>query len=129
MIYRVRETRGASYQTGPEYQVLDAAARAGAKHRSAALYDMIAPKGAQLKATGEYNAGRIVIHEGRLQHWLNGVKVVDCSYGDDAWKTMVAGSKFRRMPEFGIHPSGHIAFQFHGGEVWYRSIRIKVFDK
>ena len=129
MIYRVRETQGATYQTGPEYQVLEAAGRGANKHSSAALYDMIPPKGAELKPAGQFNSGRIVIRKGRLQHWLNGVKVVDCSYGDDAWKAMVAASKFKKMPEFGIHPTGHFAFQDHGGEVWYRSIRVKVFDK
>jgi type 1 glutamine amidotransferase len=128
VIYRVRETQNATYQTGPEYQVLDAAARAGRKHVAGALYDMIAPAGGALRPVGQYNSGRIVLRNGRLQHWLNGTKVLECSYGDEAWKQLVAGSKFRKMPEFGTHATGHIAFQDHGGEVWYRSIRIRSFE-
>lgn len=127
VIYRVRETQGSSYMTGPEYQVLDANARSAKKHASAALYDMIPAEGSALHSTGEYNTGRIVIRKGRLQHWLNGKKVVDCSYGDDEWKARVSKSKFKKWGEFGVHPSGHLALQDHGGQVWYRSLRIREF--
>lgn len=127
VIYRIRETQGASYMTGPEYQILDDASnRAGPKHRAGALYDMIAaPKDKPVLPHGQFNTGRIKISKGRLQHWVNGYKVADCSYGDDEWKSMVASSKFKRWAEFGTHPTGHIAFQDHGGKVSYRSVRIR----
>jgi type 1 glutamine amidotransferase len=128
VIYHVRETQNATYRTGPEYQVLDDANhRAGSKHAAASLYDMVAPKGNKPKPTGVYNTGRIVIRKGRLEHWLNGVKVVDSPIAGEEWKAMIRASKFRKMPEFGTYASGHIALQDHGNAVWYRSIRIKVF--
>ncbi len=127
VIYRVREGEGATYMTGPEYQILDdASTRPGPKHSAGALYDMVAPeKGKQVRPHGQFNTGRIVISRGRLQHWLNGAKVVDCPYVGAAWTEMIARSKFKKWPGFGTHPTGHIAFQDHGGEVWYRSIRIR----
>ncbi|MEE2886962.1 MAG: family 16 glycoside hydrolase [Planctomycetota bacterium] len=127
VIYRIQETKGASYTTGPEYQILDDASnRAGNKHKAGALYDLVpTPKGKQVLPHGAFNTGRIMISKGRVKHWVNGMKVVDCSYGDADWKAKIAGSKFKRWPEFGTHPNGHIAFQDHGGEVWYRSIRIR----
>jgi uncharacterized protein len=128
VIYRVRETQGATYRTGPEYQVLDDAnARARAPHTAAALYDLVAPKGGKPRPTGTYNTGRIVIRKGRLQHWLNGVKVLQSPIEGDEWKAMIRASKFKTMPEFGTYSSGHIALQDHGNAVWYRSIRIKEF--
>jgi hypothetical protein len=44
---------------------------------------------------------------------------------DDNWKKMLAGSKFRNMPDFGTVKNGHFALQDHGNQVWYRNIRIK----
>jgi hypothetical protein len=53
------------------------------------------------------------------------VKVAESSYGDDAWKAMIAKSKFKTMPHFGLAATGHIALQDHGNPVWYRNIKIR----
>ncbi|MCA8954449.1 MAG: DUF1080 domain-containing protein [Planctomycetes bacterium] len=125
VIYLVAETRPQTYETGPEYQVLDNV-RAGAKHSAAALYDLVGASGAKARPTGTFNTGRIVLSKGRVQHWLNGVKVVDAPIRGAGWKELVQNSKFKDWPEFGTHDSGHIALQDHGDEVWYRSVRIRV---
>jgi hypothetical protein len=44
---------------------------------------------------------------------------------DDNWKNMVANSKFKSMPAFGTFKKGKIALQYHGGELWFRNIRIQ----
>lgn len=127
VIYRIQETQGATYMTGPEYQILaEAPGSRGGKHSAGSLYDMIATaKERMVRPLGQFNTGRIMISKGRLRHWVNGLLVVECSYGDEAWKAMVAGSKFKRWSEFGTHATGHIAFQSHGGHVSYRSVRIR----
>jgi hypothetical protein len=56
---------------------------------------------------------------------LNGETVVQTSYGDEAWKKLVAGSKFKSMPAFGTFTKGRICLQDHGDKVWYRHIMIK----
>lgn len=131
IIYLVKEDEAApqTYNTGPEMQVLDDARHADGKlpsHRAGALYDLVAPKVAAAKPVGEWNTARIRVAHGRIEHWLNGKKVVDAPYGDDAWRNMVAGSKFRTMPLFGKAMSGHIALQDHGDRVWYRNIKIRL---
>ena len=126
VIYHVRETGRSTYNTGPEYQILDDANRPSkAVHQSGSLYDMVAPKGNTLAPTGQFNTGRIVVKEGRLQHWVNGVRVLECPIAGEKWQAMIQASKFKKMQEFGKYPSGYIAFQDHGDEVWYRSIRIR----
>jgi Domain of Unknown Function (DUF1080) len=130
VIYMVKEdeTAAQTYNTGPEMQVLDNERHADGKlesHRAGALYDLVAPSKAAAKPVGEWNTARIKVSHGHIEHWLNGVKVVEAPYGDDAWRKMVAGSKFKDMPLFGKASAGHIALQDHGDQVWYRNIKIR----
>ncbi|HYE47007.1 MAG TPA: DUF1080 domain-containing protein, partial [Caulobacter sp.] len=80
------------------------------------------------KPVGDYNQGRIVIRRGRVEHWLNGVKVVEYELGSAEFKAKVAASKFKAWPMFGTAARGHIALQNHGDVVAYRSIKIRPLD-
>lgn len=122
------ETYPATYSTGPEMQVLDNAGHADAKidkHRAGDLYDLIACSEETVKPAGEWNTAEIKIEDNQLEFFLNGTKVVETTLHDEAWESMVAGSKFAEMPGFGTFSSGKIALQDHGDEVWYRNIEIK----
>jgi len=44
-----------------------------------------------------------------------------------AWTQMIAGSKFKDMPDFGKARKGRIALQDHGDPVWFRNIKIRTF--
>jgi hypothetical protein len=69
---------------------------------------------------------RLTIKNHHVEHWLNGVKVVEYEWGSDEMKDWIANSKFKSMPLFGKSMDGGlIAFQHHGEEVWYRKIRIR----
>lgn len=130
VIYLVNETPSSdhTFQTGPEYQVLDNDGHPDGQyesHRAGSLYDLVSPSANATRPVGEFNQARIIVQGGRIEHWLNGEKVVESPYNDDAWPSMVAASKFASMPEFGTFTSGHIAFQDHGDKVWYRNIKIR----
>lgn len=130
IMYFVNETPKAktTYQTGPEMQVLDDDGHSDGKipnHRAGSLYDFQVPPAGAVKPVGEWNKARVVFTGERLEHWLNGVKVADAPYGNAEWKAMVAASKFKTMPEFGLVSKGRIALQDHGDKVWYRSARIR----
>jgi cytochrome c len=56
---------------------------------------------------------------------LNGYNVVSFEIHTDAWKKMVAASKFKDMPGFGLAKKGHISLQDHGDKVWFRNIKIR----
>jgi hypothetical protein len=56
---------------------------------------------------------------------LNGDKIVEYEIGSPELQGLIARSKFASMPRFMQEPSGHIALQHHGEEVWYRNIRIR----
>jgi hypothetical protein len=115
---------------GFEYQVLDDDRHEDGKlpsHRSAGLYDLIAPSGAKkLKPVGEWNQSRIVFRGNHGEHWLNGVKVVEYDLGTARMDSLLAASKYRTIRGFGDRRTGHIILQDHGDEVFYRSIKIQV---
>lgn len=130
IIYLIQEVDGAdnTYNSGPEMQVLDNDGHADGKipsHRAGALYDLETPPDGAVKPVGEWNTAVVKFTGTHIEHWLNGVKVAESSYGDDAWKKKVAASKFKQWPMFGTFPKGHIALQDHGNQVWYRNIKIK----
>jgi hypothetical protein len=130
IIYLIRELADQpnTYNSGPEMQVLDNDGHADGKipsHRAGALYDIEVPPDGAVKPVGEWNEARILFTGPKIEHWLNGVKVSETSYGDEPWKAKVAASKFRQWPPFGTFASGHIALQDHGDKVWYRNIKIR----
>jgi uncharacterized protein YaiE (UPF0345 family) len=116
------------WETGPEMQVLDNKCHPDAKipkHRAGDLYDLISCSKETVKPALEWNLAEIKSVNGKLEFFLNGENVVTTQLWDDAWKKMVAGSKFSKMPGFGTYKKGRIALQDHGNNVWYRNVRIK----
>ncbi|MCX7820000.1 MAG: DUF1080 domain-containing protein [Kiritimatiellae bacterium] len=118
---------------GPEYQVLDdqrhpdAKLRADGSRTTAALYDVLpAAKDKPLRPPGEWNEGRIVVKGRHVEHWLNGVKVLEYERGSEAFRAAVAKSKFSKMADFAEWADGHLLLQDHNDEVSYRNLKIRV---
>lgn len=133
IIYRLIEKHDATWQTGPECQILDDAGsgvKPDAPNAAGALYDLYPPSAAKVcKPAGEFNVARVVVKHGRVEHWLNGVKVVEARMDNDEWKQKIAASKFKAYEGFGVQPKGHIGLQHHGGDVWFRNIKIRDLTK
>lgn len=116
------------WETAPEMQVLDNNGHPDSKiikHRAGDLYDLISSSKETVKPAGEWNQAEIKCLDGKLDFWLNGENVVSTRLWDDAWKKLVAGSKFSKMPDFGTYKNGKIALQDHGNTVWYRNVMIR----
>jgi hypothetical protein len=133
VFYRVSEAADLEsvWQSGPEVQVLD-----DARHRdgtrpetsAGACYGLYpAPRGV-VRPAGEWNELRILVQGSRVEHWLNGRRVVSYELGSPEWERRVRQSKFARLPRYGREPRGHIALQDHGDWVAYRNIRIRVIE-
>jgi hypothetical protein len=128
VMFYVTEEGQATYHTGPEYQILDNARHPDGKNpltTAGACYALYPPTRDVTRPIGEWNESRILINKGKVQHWLNGEKVVEYDMNSDEWKAKVLGSKFKEWPGFGVSRKGHLALQQHGGPVAYRNLRIR----
>ena len=117
-----------TYETGPEMQVLDNDGHKDGKiekHHAGDLYDLVASSTEPVKPIGEWNHAEIRLDKGRLDFYLNGTNIVTTTMWDDNWNKMVAGSKFKTMPDFAKFKKGKIALQDHGDPVWFKNIKIK----
>ena len=113
IIFNVVESEeyGAPYFTGPEMQVLDNDCHPDAKiitHRAGDLYDMISCSEETVKPWGEWNQVRLIIQNGKAEHWLNGKKVVEYEMFTPKWNEMIAKSKFKEWKDFGQARKGRI---------------------
>ncbi len=128
IFFGVSETTDTPYMSGPEMQVLDDAGHPdGEDPRTSAgsNYALHAPSSPVVRPVGEWNEVRILVERGHVEHWLNGLKIVEYELGSEEWTRLVADSKFGAWPEYGRHPVGHVGLQDHGDPVWYRNIRIR----
>jgi hypothetical protein len=129
VIYRVGLGESASYRTGPEYQVLDnvkADDNKKGNHLAGSLYDLGGDTPRDLpKPVGEWNTSKLIVRGWKVEHWLNGKKVIAADLASPEGKALIAASKFKDWPKFASLSRGHIALQEHGHVVSYRSIKIR----
>jgi hexulose-6-phosphate isomerase len=129
IIYRAVELpESPSWHTGPEMQLIDDVGHADVKplNSAGALYDLIAPTNKTLKPAGEWNTARLVVRGFHVEHWLNGRKVVEAELDSPQVRALIAKSKFKDMPRFAREPEGHVVLQYHGDEVAFRNVRIRL---
>ena len=129
IFYRGTEEYDRIYWSAPEYQLLDDLSGEDNKTRltcAGAAYALYPSPAGHLKPVGEWNRTRIVARGPHVEHWLNGVKLVEYELWSPDWEAKVAASKFGKWPRFGRATRGHIAMQGdHAGSLAFRNIRIR----
>lgn len=114
---------------GCEYQIQDDKDKPFNRHATGAIYAVVEPsKNKTQNATGEWNTSKIVVCGDRVEHWLNGQRVVNARIGSLDWLKRVEGSKFRDKAFFGQNREGRVFLQDHGNPVWYRNIVLVPLD-
>ena len=116
------------YVTGPEYQLID---EEGWEEQNAPTkleewqklgVDYAAMR---LNPQGEWNSSRIVFDNGHVEHWLNGVKILEFEAWTDDWFARKASGKWETAPEYGLARRGVICLQDHGYPASFRNLKIK----
>jgi sugar phosphate isomerase/epimerase len=126
--------KGEGSAIGCEFQILDdnnhPDAKLGVKGNRTlgALYDLIPPNRSDKAYSfneNDFNTAMIIVEGNHVQHYLNGVKVVDYRRNNQTFNALVAYGKYVNWPRFGNLPEGHILLQDHGDEVHFKNIKIR----
>jgi hypothetical protein len=127
LFYRVTEEDPIMWHTAPEYQIIDNAYKEPLKpgQYTGANYDMHPPSLDVTKPIGSWNQTRIVVRGPHVEHWLNGVKLVDYELWTPDWERRVRESKFKDYATYGRARRGHIGLQDHGDPAAFRNIKIR----
>jgi hypothetical protein len=126
--------------TCEEYQILENGHPDSDKGRygnrkSASLYDIIpAHADSLVKGAGEWNSGMVVSKGAHVEHWLNGVKVLEYDRGTPGFKAAVKASKYAdwgkdadgKPQDWGEIPEGRILLQDHSDStVSFCNLKVK----
>lgn len=123
--------KGEGSAIGCEFQLLDDKTHPDAKlgvkgnRTLGSLYDLIpAPEDKPFRP-GFFNTAMVVVKGNHVEHWLNGVKIVEYERNNQMWNALVDYSKYADWPHFGNAEEGLLLLQDHGDEVWFQNIKIK----
>jgi hypothetical protein len=123
--------KGEGSAIGCEFQILDDLRHPDAKlgvngnRKLGALYDLIPVSDDKPFNIKEWNTATIIVKDNHVEHWLNGVKLLEYERNNQEWNALVAYSKYKNWPDFGNRKEGNILLQDHGNEVWFKNIKIK----
>jgi len=129
IFYRASEDETAIYWTASEMQVLDDAGHPDGQSRLTAAgadYGLYPSPAGVVKPAGQWNQARLVVNGNHVEHWLNGVKVVEYELLSPDWEAKVKASKFADHPKYGRNAEGYIGLQEHEFRVAFRNIKIRV---
>lgn len=125
---------GAGYHArarGFEYQLVDDAANEDARkdpsHVTGALYSYLVPTAPVLKPAGEFNESRIVVRGDHVEHWLNGVRVVEFEAHSPALIEKIRSKNRNDAAQLESMKTREtpVVLQHHDSEVWFRCLRIR----
>ena len=124
---------GPNASVGLEYQILDDQLNPDAKmgrdgnRTLGSLYDLYPPSpDKRPNPVGEWNTAVIISRGAHVEHWLNGVKILEYTRFTPEFRQRVKESKFKVFPTFGEIHKGYILLQDHGDPVSFRNIKIRV---
>ncbi|MHA3770130.1 3-keto-disaccharide hydrolase [Verrucomicrobiota bacterium sgz303538] len=129
VMFKVKETDGPPWSTGPEAQIQDNV-KGHDPQKAGWMYGLYPATVDTTKPVGQWNTFVLKCQKTpagtyKCEHTLNGTKYVEYEIGSDDWNQKVAKSKFGKMPGFAKAAEGHICLQDHGNLVSFRNIKLR----
>ena len=134
IFYHLKEGYDGPPEVAPEYQLLDDKNYEEVHNyklkdwqKTGADYAMHTPDISEkkLNSIGEWNSSRIVFTPKRVDHWLNGRKILSFIPWSDDWYKRRNSGKWRNAPDYAKYKTGFIGLQDHGSNLYFRNIKIK----
>tara|TARA_R110002049_G_scaffold9962_1_gene49631 strand:+ start:9739 stop:10530 length:792 start_codon:yes stop_codon:yes gene_type:complete len=148
IFYHLKEGYNKPYEVAPEYQLIDDLGYADIHdltkynlslgytenpeelkplQRTGSDYAMHPADQSQkiLNPIGEWNTSKIIFTPEKVEHWLNGKKLLSFVPWDDAWYEKKNSDKWKNSPDYGKYKTGYIGLQDHSSPIWFRNIKIK----
>jgi hypothetical protein len=116
----VRSQPGDPVYRGFEIQVLEDKGDPPTKNSCGAVYDVVTPMFNMSRPVGEWNSFDITLRGNEVIIIMNGWTVIHTDLGKMTKPLGKFKVAYSDLPKDGI-----IAFQDHGGEAWYRNLRIR----
>lgn len=131
VFYHVQEDVELSWHSGPELQLLDDQGHPDGRVPSTcngALYGLLPPDADTQLIPDQFIEAALSVHNGEVEHWLNGRLVLRYGLNDEALRKRIATSKFSNYPRFARADEGHIVLQHHGEAARFRRLSIETPD-
>ena len=134
IFYHLKEGYDGPPEVAPEYQLLDDKNYEEVHNyklkdwqKTGADYAMYSPDTSEkiLNPIGEWNSSRIVFTPKRVDHWLNGRKVLSFIPWSEDWYKRRNSGKWSGAPDYAKYKTGFIGLQDHGSNLYFRNIKIK----
>lgn len=130
IMFHVTEDQPRTSLTGPEYQLIDDKGWSGKlepwQHTGSNYAMQVTdPDSVSINPVGEWNTSKILVSGAHVEHWLNGKRILQYQLWSPEWEKQKAAGKWKNADSYGRSKTGHIALQYHGGDVWFKDIKIK----
>ena len=135
--YKIEQPNGKGW-IGLEYQIQDDAHVADGKidnRKIASLFDVFPakesskisdfPVPSEKEPNGEFRQGKIVVVGNKVEHWIDGEKVLTFTIDSEEWNIAKSQSKFKNQKNFGLVGSSPILLQAHGYPIDFKSVTIQ----
>lgn len=129
LFYRADDRSTAIVESAPEFEVLGDSlqfAEESPYSGAAGVTGLYATRKGVLEPTGNWNHAELIVQGRRVEHRLNGVRVLQYVLESSNWVERVRQSAFAHFPQYGRGLEGHIAFAGSGNGVEYANVKIRV---
>jgi hypothetical protein len=130
LLNSLTDLKGKSALIGPEYQIIDdehypgppeSKTPEGLMGASYLLYPANNKKEYNAK---DWNLGKIKVKKQKVEHWLNGKKILAYKIGSKDFNEKLGKTKYNVYPDFAKN-KGYILLQDHGNVIHFKDIRIR----